>query len=95
MRTCVETKYLIVHLMNKTNKDYLSVDRLLELVDFIYHELSDQGKLKDYQISFDINFYSIERTVQYNRVFSIWILTGKHFACASAIPKKNWRKDTV
>ncbi len=77
MRICVETKSIIVNLLKEDQKDYLSVDRLLNLVDFIYHELSRQDKLKDYQMSFDINFYSIERTVQYNSDLFDLDLDGK------------------
>lgn len=62
----VDTKTIIVNLLKEDKKDYLSVERLQNLVDFLYVELSKQNKLNQYQISFDINFYSIERTVQYN-----------------------------
>lgn len=65
-KTYVDTKTIIVNLLKEDKKNYLSVERLQKLVDFIYLELSKQNKLKEYQISFDINFYSIERTVQYN-----------------------------
>lgn len=65
-KTYVDTKTIIINLLKEDKKDYLSIDRLCELVDFIFVELSKQEKLNDYQISFDINFYSIERTVQYN-----------------------------
>lgn len=66
MRTCVDTKTIIVNLLNSDQTDYLKIDRLLKLLGFIYDELSKQNKLDDYRIAFDINFYSIERTVQYN-----------------------------
>lgn len=65
-KTYVDTKTIIVNLLKEDKKNYLSVERLEKLVDFIYQELSKQNKLREYQISFDINFYSIERTVQYN-----------------------------
>lgn len=65
-KTYVDTKTIIVNLLKEDKKDYLSVERLQNLVDFIYVELLKQNKLNQYQISFDINFYSIERTVQYN-----------------------------
>lgn len=65
-KTYVDTKTIIVNLLKEDKKNYLSVERLQKLVDFIYLELSKQKKLNEYQISFDINFYSIERTVQYN-----------------------------
>lgn len=62
----VDTKTIIVNLLKEDKKNYLSVERLQKLVDFIYLELLKQDMLNKYQISFDINFYSIERTVQYN-----------------------------
>ena len=65
-KTYVDTKTIIVNLLKEDKKDYLSVERLQNLVDFSYVELLKQNKLNQYQISFDINFYSIERTVQYN-----------------------------
>lgn len=65
-RTSVDAKTIIVNLLKEDQKDYLSIDRLQKLVNFIYVELSKSRKLDKYQISFDINFYSIERTVQYN-----------------------------
>lgn len=65
-KTYVDTKTIIVNLLKEDKKNYLPVERLEKLVDFIYQELSKQNKLSEYQISFDINFYSIERTVQYN-----------------------------
>lgn len=65
-RTCVDAKTIIVNLLKEDQKDYLSIDRLQKLVNFIYMELSKLKELDKYQISFDINFYSIERTVQYN-----------------------------
>lgn len=65
-RTCVDAKTIIVNLLKEDQKDYLSIDRLQKLVNFIYVELSKSKELDKYQISFDINFYSIERTVQYN-----------------------------
>lgn len=65
-KTYVDTKTIIVNLLKEDKKNYLSVERLQKLVDYIYSELSKQNKLNEYQISFDINFYSIERTVQYN-----------------------------
>lgn len=65
-RTCVDAKTIIVNLLKEDQRDYLSINRLQKLVNFIYMELSELKELDKYQISFDINFYSIERTVQYN-----------------------------
>lgn len=62
----VDTKTIIVNLLKEDKKNYLSIGRLQRLVEFIYDELSKLEKLNDYQMAFDINFYSIERTVLYN-----------------------------
>lgn len=76
-RYVVDTKTIIVNLLKEDQKDYLSVDRLLSLMRFIYNELSTENKLDDYRIAFDINFYSIERTVQYNNDLFDLDLDGK------------------
>lgn len=72
MSKVVDTKTIIVNLLKVDQKTYLSVKRLQELIHFIYLELKDQCKLEAYQISFDINFDAIERTVLYNnRIFDL------------------------
>ena len=63
----VDTKTIIVNLLREDRKEYLSLGRLQNLLNFIYKELWRQGKLKDYQISFDVSFEALERTVIYNR----------------------------
>lgn len=63
----VDTKTIIVNLLREDKKEYLSLNRLQNLLSYIYVELWRQKKLREYQISFDINFDAIERTVIYNR----------------------------
>lgn len=77
-KTCVDAKTIIVNLLKEDQKNYLSIERLQKLVEFIYKELSQKRKLGEYQISFDINFYSIERTVQYNRDIFELDIDGEH-----------------
>lgn len=77
-KTCVDAKTIIVNLLKEDQKDYLSIERLQRLLEFIYKELSRQRKLDEYQISFDINFYSIERTVQYNSDIFELDIDGEH-----------------
>ena len=77
-KTCVDAKTIIVNLLKEDKKNYLSIGRLQKLVEFIYEELSQIGKLSEYQVSFDINFYSIERTVQYNRDIFELDIDGEH-----------------
>lgn len=72
MAKVIDTKTIIVNLLKVDQKTYLSVKRLQELIHFIYLELKEKNMLESYQISFDINFDAIERTVLYNnRIFDL------------------------
>lgn len=72
MLKIVDTKTIIINLLKVDQKTYLSVKRLQELIHFIYLQLKEQCELQAYQISFDINFDAIERTVLYNnRLFDL------------------------
>ena len=62
----IDTETVIVNLLKEDKKTYLSVKRLLKLICFIYDELSEKFELNNYQLAFDFNFDSIERTVLYN-----------------------------
>ncbi len=62
----VDTKDIIVNLLYEDKKSFLTINRLQELLDFIYIKLSSENKLDDYQISFHVNFDAIVRTVVYN-----------------------------
>ncbi len=64
--TSFDTKTIIVNLLKEDEKTYLSLERLQNLLEFIYQELRNRDKLDSYQISFDINFGAIKRTVMYN-----------------------------
>lgn len=63
----VDTKTIIVNLLNEDKKECLSLGRLQNLLSYIYVELWRRQKLREYQISFDVNFDALERTVIYNR----------------------------
>lgn len=63
----IDTKTIIVNLLLENQREHLSLGRLQELLNYIYKELWRQNKLKDYQISFDVSFEALERTVIYNR----------------------------
>lgn len=68
----IDTKMVIINLLEKDKKMYLSVKRLQKLLMFIYNELSERNALGNYEIVFDISFDSIERTVLYNsRIFDL------------------------
>lgn len=70
--TFVDTRTIIVNLLKEDKTTYLSLERLQDLLDYIYLELWKLEKLKDYQITFDVNFDALERTVMYNReVFAL------------------------
>ena len=63
----IDTKNIIVNLLKEDKKEYLSIERLQNLLNHIYIELWKLKKLNDYQMTFDINFDAIERTVLYNK----------------------------
>ena len=68
----LDTRTVIINLLEKDKKTYLSVKRLQELLIFIYNELSKRKVLNNYEIVFDISFDSIERTVLCNsRIFDL------------------------
>ncbi len=68
----LDTKTVIINLLEMDKKTYLSVKRLQKLLMFIYNELSIQKALSDYEIVFDVSFDSIERTVLCNsRIFDL------------------------
>ena len=62
----VDTKDIIVNLLYEDKTTLLPIDRLQQLLDFIYKKLRSENKLDDYQISFHVNFDAIVRTVVYN-----------------------------
>lgn len=62
----LDTKMLIIHLLKKDKKTYISVHRLQKLLLYVYKELAKTKQLSDYDICFDIDHHSIEQTVLYN-----------------------------
>lgn len=73
----IDTKTIIVNLLREDQKEFLSLDRLQSLLSFIYEELWKADKLGDYQISFDVNFDALERTVIYNQdIFTLDMDSG-------------------
>lgn len=73
----IDTKTIIVNLLREDQKEYLPLNRLQSLLSFIYGELWKAGKLRDYQISFDVNFAALERTVIYNQdIFTLDMDSG-------------------
>lgn len=96
----VDTKTIIINLLKEDKKDYLPIKRLENLLDYIYAELSKQNKLKQYQIAFDINIYSVERIVQYNNdIFELDLdkenLRLKKRGTADDLAKKYQADDTT
>lgn len=59
---------VIVNLLNEERKKYLKLERLNELLDYLYTQLVEQGYIDngDVSINFNVNFNDIERTVLYN-----------------------------
>lgn len=73
----IDTKTIIVNLLKEDEKTCLSIERLQNLLSFIYVELWKRKKLCDYQISFDVNFEAIERTVMYNHEIFALDISGE------------------
>ena len=62
----IDAETVIVNLLKEDRKCFLSIDRLQMLYEYIYQELVIKDLINSYNIIFDINFYSIERTVLCN-----------------------------
>jgi|GEM_PF-3309372 hypothetical protein len=61
-----DTKTIILNLLKEDNEMFISIERLQNLLSYIYIELRKKRILDQYDILFDINFEAIERTVVYN-----------------------------
>ena len=61
-----DTKTIILNLLKEDNEMFISIERLQNLLSYIYIELRKKRILHQYDILFDINFEAIERTVVYN-----------------------------
>ena len=63
---------LLVNLLKEDQSTCLPLQRLIDLLDFIYSELNKKGLLGNYRIFFDVNFASVQRTVIYdNLIFGL------------------------
>lgn len=62
----LDTKTIVIHIMAKEQKLYLSVMRLKKLLVFIYTELATKNKLNEYDITFDIDTDAIELAILHN-----------------------------
>lgn len=70
--TTVDTRTIIVNLLKEDQSTCLPLQRLIDLLDFIYSELNKKGLLGNYRIFFDVNFASVQRTVIYdNLIFGL------------------------
>jgi len=63
----IDTKTIIVNLLKEDAQEYLSLERLRNLLRFIHRELFKRNILDNYQIFFDVNFNSLRRTVLCNK----------------------------
>lgn len=66
MKNIIDTRTIIINLLEEDKKFTLNLRRLQKLICFIYDNLSREKLLNNYDILFDINFDSIRRTVLYN-----------------------------
>ena len=72
------TKTIILNLLKEDNEMFISIERLQNLLSYIYIELRKKRILDQYDILFDINFEAIERTVVYNyNIFFLDIVVVK------------------
>ena len=62
----IDTETIIINLLREDMKTYLPIRRLQKLISYIYQQLAEQDYLKGYNVIFNVNFDSIERTVLYN-----------------------------
>jgi hypothetical protein len=85
---------VIVNLLAADNKRYLTILRLYEFVEFIRKQLNDDGALKSGEpVVFDLNFESIERTVQYNN--RVYDLIGDTIYFKGTLPDTNTSEEDV
>lgn len=62
----LDTRTIIVNLLKVDKETYLSLGRLQKLLFFIYDELIKNNEIDKYNICFNVNFDSIERTILFN-----------------------------
>lgn len=68
----VETKNVIINLMDVLNKKKVHINDIERLFEYINNELNKQNKQTDYIIATSINCYSIYNTIDYNSdIFSL------------------------
>lgn len=96
----IDTKTIIINLLKADERMFLPINRLQELIRFIYAELSKKNQTDNYHISFDINFDSIERTVLYNNSIFYLDMNGKMiYLCesesAEALAQRYRTDDTI
>lgn len=81
----IDTETIIVNLLKEDMKTYLPIRRLQRLISYIYEQLVEKGYLKEYNVVFNVNFDSIERTVLYNN--NIFELIGDTIYLKTSIDK--------
>lgn len=73
----IDIKTIIINLLNESKETCLSDERLRKLLSFIYDELKNLCKLKNYQICFDVDSDVIERVALYNNDIFILDIDGE------------------
>lgn len=70
----VDTKTFIINLMREEGSRVLTTDRLQNFLNCLYKKLYDLNRLKDYQITYDVNPGYMIRLAEYNSsIFSLGI----------------------
>lgn len=62
----IGTKSLMISLIKHRKKDYFIIPDYLCFIDFLYKSLKESGLLPKYEIAFDVNIFSLKRSVDYN-----------------------------
>ena len=75
MKKIVETKNLIIRLMKYKKQDFITVEYLLNFMEYLRNELYDQNMMDEYLMAYDINIGSIKKVIEYNAdIFYNWLM---------------------
>ena len=90
----ITSEKVIVNLLKVDQKKYLPIPRLYRFVAFLWKQLQDNGAYSSgIPIVFDVNFDSIERTVQYNDL--VYDLVGDNIYLKGRLPDLEDDEDFV
>lgn len=62
----LDAETVIINLLREDKETYLPVNRIMQLVYYVYDQLTEGQYLDGTEVVFNVNFDAIERTVIYN-----------------------------